>query len=535
LTITISIGGGLPVSWGRDFWWPAALVAATLVLIAPLWCVTTPPMPDYPAHLATFYLIGGGAQNPILARFYRIQWIFAPNLASEMIVPWLAQLTGLTGAIRLFLSAGVAMWVLGAGAIQRALYGRHGLAPLLGAFFAYNANFSWGFFNYYFAAGLSLALFAAWIATDGKAGVRRTLLFTLAVSILYFCHLFAVASLALMIGCFETARLVTAPGFNLRALGQRALNVGVMFVPAALAFLFLRPAGIADGKLEFNLADTMLDRFESLIVYHFDAPAYALPIALLAFLALAIALRRAVIAPSMWGVLAALLLGALLAPEWAMGGWAVHLRLPGFFCILLFATTRFKLDRRFAIPIAAATLLLMAWIAGAMTQNWRGYDRQFAEFRAALSDIPPGSRLLTVLDGDPLGQISDQPYWHMAEYAIADRQAMTALLFTTRGQHVVRVNPPYDRFVAVTAQQGSPPDIGELDDLEAGQAGGDTDIRDVFPYLKYFPCHYDEVVVVRVNDKPSPAPDMLRLRHAGSFFSLYDVKPYDDQARVCGR
>jgi hypothetical protein len=523
------------VSWVRDFGWPAALVAATLILIAPLWCVTMPPMPDYPAHLATFALIGGGAQDPILARFYRIQWIFAPNLASEMVVPWIARLTGLTNAIRLFLSAGVAMWVLGAGAIQRALYGRPGLAPVLGAFFAYNANFTWGFFNYYFAAGLSLAVFAAWIATTAQAGARRTALFTLAIAILYFCHLFAVASLALMIGCFETARLMTGARFSLSALGRRALGVGVMFVPAALAFLFLRPAGIADGRLEFNLADTMLDRFESLIVYHFDAPAHALPIALLAFLALAILLRRAVIAPSMWGVLAVLLLGAVLAPEWAMGGWAVHLRLPGFFCILLFAATRFRLDRRLAVPVAAAALLLMAGIAVAMTQNWRLYDRQFAEFRAALSGIPRGSRLLTVLDGDLEGQISDQPYWHMAEYAIADRQAMTALLFTTRGQHVVQVNPPYDRFVAVTAQQGSPPDIGELDDLQTGRTDGDADIRDTFPYLKYFPCHYDEAVVVYVNDKRSPPPDMLSLRHAGSFFSLYDIKPYDDQGKVCAR
>ena len=78
-----------------------------------------------------------------------------PNLASEMLVPWLARLVGLVVATKLFLTAAVLLWVLGPGAIHRALYGRTGLAPLFGAFFAYNANFAWGFFNYYFAAGLS--------------------------------------------------------------------------------------------------------------------------------------------------------------------------------------------------------------------------------------------------------------------------------------------------------------------------------------------------------------------------------------------
>ena len=483
-------------------------------------------MPDYPAHLASFYLIGGGAQEPLLARFYRIQWIFAPNLASEMIVPWIARLTGLSVAVKLFLSAGVAMWVLGAGLVQRALYGRIGLAPVLGAFFAYNANFTWGFFNYYFAAGLGLLLFAAWIATEGYNAVRRFVFFTLAVTFLYFCHLFAAASLALMIGCFEIARVLETRGPDFAALARRALYAIALFLPSALIFALLRPAGIKDARLEFNLADTMLDRFESLIVYHFDAPAYALPIALFAILALGLATRRARIAKSMWGVLAVLLLASVLAPEWAMGGWAVHLRLPAYFCLLCFAATELRLPARLAAPLGVIALAGMAALAVFMTQNWRGYDRQFTEFRAALRDLPRGQRLVTVLDMQDDSVASDQPYWHMAEYAILDRADMTSLLFATKGQHVVQLKKPYDRYVAATAQQGSPPSIGELESLAANEPGDDTDINDVFPYLIYFQCHYDEAVVVHMSRPWTAAPaSLLHLRHQGSFFSLYDIKP----------
>lgn len=503
----------MTLSWQRN--WPAAaLVIAACILIAPLWYVASPAMPDYPARLASFYLIG--AQGP--TRFYHIDWTLVPNLGSELIVPLLAKAIGLDAAAKLFLSLGVAMWVLGGGLLQRALYGRITFAPLAGAFFAYNGNFFWGFFNYYFAAGLVLLVFAAWVASESKAGALRLLGCTLAATLVYFCHVFAAAILLVMIAAFETARA----RFNLRPLLRKAGAVTLIFLPSALMFLFLRPAS-GDARLEFNLADTMLDRFESLIGTGFDQPAHALPMALLAILALALALRRASIHPAMGLALAALLAGALIAPEWAMGGWAVHLRLPAFFCTLLFAATDLRLGRILAKLLAGAALVLMAWNATVLAQSWQTYDRQFREFRAALQQLPRGQRLLTVLDGNGIG--SDQPYWHMAEFAIIDRGDMTALMFTTKGQHVVQLNPPLDRYAAASAQQGSPPGIGELNDLAAGRIAGDPDIRDTFPYLMRFQCHYDEAVVVHLDGRNSPAPDMLRLRHQGSFFTLYDVKP----------
>jgi len=85
--------------------------------------------------------------------------------------------------------------------------------------------------------------------------------------------------------------------------------------------------------------------------------------------------------------------------------------------------------------------------------------------------------------------------------------------------------PPFDRYAASTAQQGSPPDIDELNDLAAGRIDADEDIEDVFPYLLYFQCHFDEAVVVRGDGPPSRVPPMLHLRYGADFFSLYDVSP----------
>ena len=406
---------------------------------------------------------------------------------------------------------------------------RIGLASLAGAFFAYNANFTWGFFNYYFATGLCFLVFAAWIATAKRRGPYVLAGFVLAICALYACHLVAVFLLAVMIACFEASLVWAGHDFDLKRLVLRALRVGLIFLPVAVAFLFFKPVGAAGGQFAFDFSDTIGDRFGAAIQLHYGEPAYLLMGALVISYLSCLMYDRLRIHPSMKILVIVLCVLTLVAPEWALGGWGVHLRLPGVLGATLFATAELRLGSRLT-ALAAAVLLLMAGVSSAtLAENWRGYDRQYSEFRAALRGVPKGSKLVTVLDSDSLSDeldpIPDQPYWHMAEFAIVDRGAFTPLMFTTKGQHIVRVNPPYDRLAAGNAQQGSPPDVSELEDLAAGLEDNDPDIDDVFPYLKLFSCHFDVAVVIRGKGEASDVPQFLTLRHAGSFFSLYDIHP----------
>ncbi len=474
-------------------------------------------------------MIAGGAKTMPLAAYYAIHWVLVPNLASELIVPLLAKLLAVESAAKLFLSVAIAMWVLGPAAIQRALFGRIGLAPLAGAFFAYNANFTWGFFNYYFATGLCFLVFAAWIATAKRRGPYALTGFALAICALYACHLVAVFLLAVMIVCFEASLVWAERKFDLKRLTLRALPICLVFLPVAIAFLFFKPEGTAGGRVAFDFSDTIGDRFGAAIQLYYSEPAYLLMggLAMLYLSGLMYGWLRT--HPSMKTLVIVLCALTIVAPEWALGGWGVHLRLPGVLGAMLFATVELRLGSRLTV-FAAAVLLLIAGVSSAMlAENWIGYDRQYREFRAALRDIPKGSRLVTVLDGDSfsdeLDPIPDQPYWHMAEFAIVDRAAFTPLMFATKGQHIVRVQPPYDRLAAGNAQQGSPPDVSELEDLAAGLEDNDPDINDVFPYLKLFPCHFDVAVVILGKGEASEVPQFLTLRHAGSFFSLYDIHP----------
>ncbi|HKU63939.1 MAG TPA: hypothetical protein VJQ06_02700 [Rhizomicrobium sp.] len=526
------------MAWERDWaprhWTGFTLIAASLILATPLWSVWAPAMPDYPAHLASFALIEQGLFDPGAFGtngLYHLQWDFVPNLASEIMVPFLARLTGVAVATKLFLTAGLFLWILGPGAIHRALYGRTGIAPLFGSFFAYNANFVWGFFNYYFSAGLSFAIFAGWIATENRNGVSRLVGFTLAVTALYFCHIFAAASLLLMLIGFELAQNFRLEHRDVAVLGRRTARLLLLYIPAILAFALLKPRSTSESGIEFNLADTMLDRFESLMQHAFDGSDYVLPALLFGGLAVALVLRKARLHPAMWGTLALLLVGALGAPEWALGGWAVHLRLPAVLGAMLFASAELRMEPPVRASLAVLALTMIAGNEILLTQNWLGYDRQYREFQASLAEIPRGARLMTVLDGNAIGERSDQPYWHMAEFAIPERGVFTPLLFTTKGQHVVQWNQPYARYAAASAQQGSPPDVDELPYLARGELGADLEMREGMPYLDHFQCHFDIAVVVHLGGKRSPVPPMLRLRQAGSFFSFYDILP----DRTCRR
>jgi len=520
----------MSISWGRN--WPAiALVLATGVLIFPLWSVHSPAMPDYPAHLAGFYLIGGGAQAQPSASFYDIRWVLVPNLASELIVPILAKLLPLETAIKLFLSAAVAMWVLGPAAIHHAVFGRIGLAPLAGAFFAYNANFTWGFFNYYFATGLCFLVFAAWIATAGRRSALQLCGFAVVICALYACHLVAVFLLVLMIFFFEASKIVAERPVRPKVLLLHALPVVLVFLPAVLAFLLFKPPGADGGHLEFNIIDTLDDRFGAAIQSYFDEPAYLLTGGLTLAWLLGLVFGKLRIHSSLSALVVALAVLSLVVPEWALGGWGVDLRLPAVLGATMFASVELHVDQRARAVVAGILLLTLCWSAAILAENWRGYDRQFGEFRAAISHIPKGLRFVTVLDGDALGSASDPPYWHMAEFAIVDRSAFTPLMFTTKGQHVVQLRPPYDKLAAVTAQQGSPPDISELTDLSKGRTDDDPDIEDMFPYLKFLQCHFNEAVVIHGGGRRTAVPKFLTLRHAGSFFTLYDIHPTSACAR----
>ena len=268
------------------------------------------------------------------------------------------------------------------------------------------------------------------------------------------------------------ASSASSKNFARAELLKRFGAIAAIFVPSAIAFLFLKPAGAPGGRFEFNLADTWQDRIDSAVLFHFDKPAYFLLAALVLFLAMGAWRRWVTFDPRMKFVLLALVALTIFAPEWAMGGWGVDLRLPAVLGVFAFSAMKIRLGPNVVRARAAAMLGLLVFCAAALAGNWRYYDARFDEFRAASKAIPAGSRIFTVLDGDAMGLASDEPYWHMAEFAIVDRGVFTPLMFTTKGQHVVYLKPPFDKWAAGECEPGLSAGY-----FRAGRSGSGPDRR----------------------------------------------------------
>ncbi len=175
----------------------------------------------------------------------------------------------------------------------------------------------------------------------------------------------------------------------MRALLRRAVALAAVFVRPRSASCSLKPPGQTGDGVVFNLLTTAFDRLDAAILLSFDNPSYML-LALLAVL-FGVGLWRGwiVVHRRMVAPLAALALAAIFMPEWAMGGWGVHMRLPAVLGALAFASAEFRLDRNAARALAASAAIVLAYNAFALMRSWVAYDRQFAEFRAAAQALPP--------------------------------------------------------------------------------------------------------------------------------------------------
>ncbi|HVP85062.1 MAG TPA: hypothetical protein VMS78_10095 [Rhizomicrobium sp.] len=490
-----------------------AFVAA--VLLWPLWSVVLPAMTDYPAHVSALY-VQMHAHDPAFTRFYQTEWDFVPDLASEILVPLFSTVLPFLTSVKVFMSLALVMWVAAPFAVQYALYRRVGVTALAGALFAYNAGFTWGFINFYFAAGLALLLFAAWIATEKHGGPLRTAAFALATIVLLYAHALGVFLLAILLLFFE---MVPVEDDRRGSLLRRMGTVALVLLPATLCFLFLRPAATGAHEFSFNFFSSIPRRIEAAMQDGFDTAAF-FPLAVLGLLVIAgILTKRVSLHPRMIAVLSALAVFCLLAPTVAGGGWGMHIRFPAAFCLLFFAAMDVKLEPRVRAAFAAIAVTLAVINAATLFLSWRTEDRQYAEFRSAMNQVPSGSKLFTVLDEKALGGSDTRVYRHMAEYAIMDRAVFVPLMFTTRGQHVVHTRAEYEPIASLSSAQGHEAPLAALVDFARGDFRADESLT----YLNRWPCNYDQVIVIHLGKPQSPVPSLLQLKQAYSFFSLYEV------------
>jgi hypothetical protein len=369
-----------------------ALFAAT---IAPILLLKYAPLDDFPNHLARDFIIASRGANPILAKFYTVDWRLIPNVGMDLIVPWLAKIVGIYVAGKIFVVLSLALIRTGVHAVHRAAFGRFSVGPLLAFLFVYNRMFQLGLTNYFLGVGLALWAAALWIALAPI--IRRAATSLAFVAALYLCHLEAVGLYGLAALSFEIQRIVSCPVRDTRFWRAEAVAFAAPFL---VILIVAHHAGV--GPQSFHWATWSLSGKVSGVltaIRTYDGWAdRAVPV-LIAVLALTAWVRGCLRLHPAGRIFLALTVGLFIAlPGSFAGATLLDARLPigALFILIGLCELRFPEPARiWCIRYTAFIAALVLARCALVEEVWRTvFAPMEAEVEASLQAIPFGSRVL---------------------------------------------------------------------------------------------------------------------------------------------
>jgi hypothetical protein len=216
-------------------------VVLTAIMSIPIVLHPWLPLSDYMNHLARMYIIAGVGNDPELARYYEIDWQLIPNLMMDLIVPPLQRLMNVYVAGQIYIALSFVLILSGTLALNRQLFGRWSVLPLIAFPLLYNKVFLIGTLNYVFGIGLALWALAVWVQLRERPMALRLAVSAAFVVALYLCHLFALGLYGLGLLAYEFYRLGTIHGEARPRSRRLPLFALADFVATGLPFLPVPP------------------------------------------------------------------------------------------------------------------------------------------------------------------------------------------------------------------------------------------------------------------------------------------------------
>jgi hypothetical protein len=464
---------------------------------------------------------------------YVTNWHLLPTLAMDLIVPPLAQIMPIETAGRLFVALTMALPVIATVVLHRVLHGHVGLWPLCSLLFVYNAALYWGFLNFLFGLGVALLGFAGWVASERWHTIKRVIVFSVVASLIFILHLFALGIYGLLVGFYEFGNMLADRRWSARSIGTELVKLA-HFGPVILLWL----ASLSSAGPMYTSYGGSIVKIAALGAPMFLGGVKSSAIASVFLIGLFyVSWREGAlkISPNMRLPILAMIVAAVLMPNWLFGSWLADIRLPVALPFVLIASTRLDIHRRGIIGLLGVLALVFLGVRiYALTLTWRDVDSRFAEFRALAHTIPKGSQVLVVqsdiadshrhVDGIPLSlaSLDDVHFTHMPSLAVMDRDVFIPYQFT--GWTSIK---PALRNTGMFESEGLPLNPAEL--VESALPEWRTrcaHISDVFCKKQYaldWPDKFDYVLWIDFGERGVLLPDKLKLVASGSFFQIYEI------------
>jgi hypothetical protein len=468
--------------------------------------------------------------DPILARYYEIDWQVIPNLMMDLIVPQLERVMNVYLAGQVYTILSFILILSATLALHRQLYGRWSALPLIAFPLLYNNVFLVGTMNYVFGIGLALWALVAWIGLRERHPALRLSVSAVFIAGLFFCHLFAVGVYGVGLLAFELNRLwreyarlrreqPAAPARRLLApLLVDFVASGLPFAPV-LPLLMMSPT--------WGLRQTFtwqLDGKGDGLIYVIEVYSHAAAFILTGVMAFAVgwAVRHRAMSFHSFG-LVVLAIGAVVymaLPRVIFETYMADTRLPISLAFIIIACVDLNFRHRIVRRGFAVALLLLLTMRVAEVENmWTQLSVGTESFRQSVQLVDHGAKVL-VAYADPDGgdDVRDLGLVHADCIAIIERSALVTTAFTVVGKQILHARPDYrDR---VDTVDGTPPMIKDLVRVADHQDPDDTD------YWKRWTADYDYLYVLFTDqDFENPDPANLTQIFTGERFVLYRIEP----------
>jgi MFS family permease len=492
--------------------------------------VQIPPLTDYPNHLAREYVLASGLHDPIVAAMYSERWQIIPNLAIDVVMPWLAHIVPLYVAGRIMLGLAALLLVLGTAAYHRSVFGRLSFWPLASGLIAYNGLFLLGFLNFEVGLGLGLLGAAAWQIWSERRPILNIFLSAAISTAIFFTHIFGLVLLFAIIGGVELDRLLLIRGGvreRLAWIGWTALRL-VGFLPPVILSL-LSPIAHAGGPTIWPSIPRKLFLFISPFLSYGRIPGTAIAALFLALFCVLLWKKRLVLAPGARWTLAVLVAVYLVCPSVLNDTAFIADRFPIMVMLMLFAAV--MPAGLSVVERSGMVLLLTAMFAirmGGISAVWYHHTQDLAEIRSAIAPVPAGAKVLIV----SVNPDDNRAYWrsaplgrdipglmrtdvHLPALLLIEHQAFWPELFAAPGKQPIVLRPAFDRLSDVTGiplsyhdLQSGPVDPSkdqfwadwrkDFDYVLMLNAGGDPDLDHFLPGQLTLLTHNDMAALFKV-------------------------------------
>ena len=401
----------------------ALLLLLAAGLLAPIWTVPYPPLMDYPNHLASAYVLAHlGDANYGFSQYFRAHWDTYPYLTMDVILVALQRFVAIGLAGKLFLSLCVLSVPCSAWFFLHCTNPGEEHLALWSLLVSNNLYFyRYAFLNLQLSMAICFFLLGLWVWQLDRPRLGKWCLLLTVTTLLYFTHLagFAIAGVVMTAYCWGAKRTV-----------KDLASAWALYIPGALCYLHAVVGRGPRGGIQFR---AVTDKIGSLVSVMVGCSPILDLVTLMALL----------------GVLAWVQIdnpGFQWNRPWRRATWVLFLfywilpaamgpatnvdkRLLPFVFVLSLAGA--KVGQR-ARKLAAIAVLLFLIRAGALERHTLAVKPHLAKLAAAMTVIPPGARVLPLVDWGGGAPLPERHFW---AYGVIDRGWMSPCLFHDPGVH----------------------------------------------------------------------------------------------------